>query len=166
MWMDPVTCFALLNSFVYFSISRWEGLLLHFFSLTFSLFFFQANHGGIRGKEIPQQFFNDEGREENGNEFDSDDDDEIDYRQLVEHAKEVIHSFQYQIFPRFLVLIYFLKTIVLYKSSFFLKNYSFLIWLAIKAEDMFLKFMITDASSAMTQSYLVVGIDSVCWHLL
>ena len=40
MWIDPVTCFALLNSFVYFSISRLEGLLLHFFSLTFSLFFF------------------------------------------------------------------------------------------------------------------------------
>ena len=54
----------------------------------FYLYFFQANHGGIRGKEIPQQFFSDEGREENGNEFDSDDDD-VDYRQLVEHAKEV-----------------------------------------------------------------------------
>ena len=118
--MDRLIFFFLFISFYIFLYLDEKVYCYIFFFLTFFfIFFFQANHGGIRGKEIPQQFFNDEGREENGNEFDSDDDDEIDYRQLVEHAKEVIHSFQYQIFPRFLVLIYFLKTIVRYKSSFF-----------------------------------------------
>jgi len=47
-----------------------------------------ANHGGIRAKEIPENFMSnvdDEEKEENGNEFDSDDED---IRDLVAHAKE------------------------------------------------------------------------------
>ena len=48
----------------------------------------QANHGGIRGMDIPEDYFiNKEEREEeeeNGNEFDSDDDED-----LAARAKEV-----------------------------------------------------------------------------
>ena len=58
-----------------------------FKTFSFVIVLLKANHGGIRGKEIPENFFMDGNKEENGNDFESDDED--DYRDLVEHAKEV-----------------------------------------------------------------------------